>query len=378
MGIYSSLLFVSTFVFILLIGSVDPSNIHIWAFGIQMLWQTFWHLLIQYGECYLNEPVSVRLFLAVSSLMLLTQRITSVSMDVHEKQLVFTFKASSLKTSCVLLLPLVSYFLSVTTLLGGPLGSYRQFVSHMEEISLGPSPSPLGVVFQKLMQVLLLELVRFCLVHFLKQNIYDPSSSASVCGFLWVWALALVLRIRYYSHWKISECLNNAAGFGNCKNSSGDSQEWSDLSDGDFWTAEASSRMSQFARRWNVTTALWLRRMVYTRSKHFPLFMTFGFSMWWHGLHLGHFVGFMTWASAVKADYHIHRYLHPKLSSTWRRLLYTCVGWVNTQMIITCVVVAVELRNMSGLRLLSVTFVGLFPLCNMILLIILFKLNTVR
>nr|XP_019954613.1 PREDICTED: ghrelin O-acyltransferase [Paralichthys olivaceus] len=158
MGIYSSLLFVSTFVFILLIGSVDPSNIHIWAFGIQMLWQTFWHLLIQYGECYLNEPVSVRLFLAVSSLMLLTQRITSVSMDVHEKQLVFTFKASSLKTSCVLLLPLVSYFLSVTTLLGGPLGSYRQFVSHMEEISLGPSPSPLGVVFLKLMQVLLLEL----------------------------------------------------------------------------------------------------------------------------------------------------------------------------------------------------------------------------
>ncbi|XP_060927908.1 ghrelin O-acyltransferase [Limanda limanda] len=368
MGIYSVLLFASTCVFILLIGCVDPSNIHIWAFGIQMLWQTFWHLLIQYREYYLHEPVSVRLFLAVSSLMLLTQRITSVSMYLQEKHL---DNASSKKTSCVRPLPLVSYFLSVTTLLGGPLGSYRQFVSHMEGVGLGPSPSPLSVVFLKLVQVLLLELVRFCLVHFLKQNIYDPSSSASIRGIIWVWALALVLRLRYYAHWKISECLNNAAGFGNCKNSSGDSQDWSGLSDGDFWTTEASSRMSEFARRWNATTALWLRRMVYMRSKHFPLFMTFVFSIWWHGLHLGQFVGFLTWASAVEADYYIHRFLQPKLSSTWRRLLYACLSWINTQMIITCVVIAVELRNMSGLRLLSASFVGLFPLCNMILLVIL-------
>ncbi|CAB1458384.1 unnamed protein product [Pleuronectes platessa] len=111
MGIYSALLFASTFLFILLIGRVDPSKIHIWAFGIQMFWQTFWHLLIQYHEYYLHEPVSM------------------------------------------------SYLLSVTTLLGGPLGSYRQFVCHMEGVGLGPSPSPLGVVFLKLMQVLLLELL---------------------------------------------------------------------------------------------------------------------------------------------------------------------------------------------------------------------------
>lgn len=60
MGIYSSLLFTSTFVFILLVCSVDPSCVHAWVFGIQMLWQTFWHLLIQYREYYLQEPVSIR------------------------------------------------------------------------------------------------------------------------------------------------------------------------------------------------------------------------------------------------------------------------------------------------------------------------------
>lgn len=60
MGIYSSLLFASTFVFILLMCSVDSGNLHIWAFGIQMLLQTLWHLIIQYREYCLQEPVSVR------------------------------------------------------------------------------------------------------------------------------------------------------------------------------------------------------------------------------------------------------------------------------------------------------------------------------
>ncbi|XP_040010569.1 ghrelin O-acyltransferase [Xiphias gladius] len=377
MGIYSTLLFVSTFVFILLLVSVDPGYIHTWVFGTQMLWQTFWHLLIQYREYCLHEPVSIRLFLAVSSLMLLTQRITSVSMDLQEKRAMFTFNASSKSNGCVMFLPLISYILSFTTLLGGPLCSYSQFVSLMEGISLNPPPSPLGVVCLKLIQVLLLELVRFCLVYFIRQTIYDPACSAVLCGILWVWGIALVLRIQYYSHWRISECLNNAAGFGFCESSPGDSRDRSGPTDGDFWTTEASSRMSEFARRWNATTASWLRRLVYKRCTHFPLFMTFGFSLWWHGLHLGHFVGFLTWAATVKADHYIHRYLHPKLCSTWRRLLYNLLGWINTQMVVTCVVIVVELRNMSGLRLLCVTYVGLFPLCNIILLVILVKLSIV-
>ncbi|XP_029296198.1 membrane-bound ghrelin O-acyltransferase mboat4 [Cottoperca gobio] len=376
MGIYSSLLFTSTFVFILLVCSVDPRCLHTWVFGAQMLWQTFWHLLIQYREYYLHEPVSIRLFVAVSSLMLLTQRITSVSMDLQEKRVLLTFNASSKRKACVMLLPLISYILNFTTLLGGPLYSYSRFVSLMSGISLNTPPNPLRVVLLKLLQVLLLQWVRYYLVHFLKHNTYDPATSILLYGVLWVWGLAVVLRIQYYSHWRISECLNNAAGFGFWENSPGDSPEWSRLSDGDFWTIEASSRMSEFARRWNATTASWLRRLIYIRCKRFPLFMTFSFSLWWHGCHLGHFWGIWTWAATVEADYHIHGYLHPKLSSTWRNI-YTCLSWINTQMIVACIVVAVELRNTSGLRLVSITYIGLFPLLNIMLLFISLKLNTV-
>lgn len=286
-----------------------------------------------------------------------------------------TFNASSKRKACVMLLPLISYTLNFTTLLGGPLCSYSRFVSLMAGIRLNPPPNPQGVVFLKLIQVLLLECLRYCLVYFLKHNIYDPYNSIFLYGILWVWGMAVVLRMQYYSHWRISECLNNAAGFGFWENAPGCSPDWSRLSDGDFWTTEASSRISEFARRWNTTTASWLRRLIYMRCKHFPLFMTFGFSLWWHGLHLGHFVGILTWAATVKADYHIHGHLHRRLSSTWRKT-YTCLSWINTQMIVACIVIAVELRNMSGLRLLSTTYIGLFPLCNIILLFILLKLNS--
>ena len=264
-----------------------------------------------------------------------------------------------------MLLPLLSYTLSFTTLLGGPLCSYSRFVSLMEEINLRPPPSPLCVVLLKQVQVLLLEWVRCCIIYFLKHNAHDD--------ILWIWCFALVFRIQYYSHWKISEGLNNAAGLGFQENSSGDScAEWRGLSDGDFWSTEASSRISEFTRRWNITTALWLRRLVYKRCKHFPLFMSFSFSLWWHGLHLGHFVGFLTWAGTVKADYHTH--VCSKSKPTWRKL-YTFLSWINTQMIVTCIVITVELRNMTGLRLLSSTVIGVFPLVNLILLFILLKLK---
>ncbi|KAK2901821.1 hypothetical protein Q8A73_011567 [Channa argus] len=192
MGIYSLLLVISSFVFVILLCSMDPSRIHAWAFSIQMLWLTFWHLLIQYREYYLNEPVSIRLFLAVSSLMLLTQRITSVSMDLQENTSI-----------CV------------------PNGKNQPQTSTQST----------GVGMPK-------------------------TDTGDIAG-------AVVLRIQYYSHWKISECLSNAAGLGFWKNSSGDSSDLSGLSDGDFWITESSSRISEFARRWNATTATWLRRLNY-------------------------------------------------------------------------------------------------------------------
>lgn len=302
--------------------------------------------------------------------MLLTQRLTSLSLDLLDKRVILTFNSSWTAT----LLPLMGYLCSFTTLLGGPLCSYSRFVSQMEEMELKPSPNPLGVVLSKLAQVFALQCLRYFFVVLLKRNPFNPSDSTFMHGILWVWGLGLVLRIQYYSHWKISECLNNSAGFGF---DDGPTGEPNMFSDGDIRTVELSTCMSEFARRWNATTASWLRRLVYTRCKRFPLYTTFGFSLWWHGLHFGHFVGFLTWAVTVHADYHIRRCLSSNSCALLRRVR-TCLAWINTQMVISCVVVAVEFRTPSALRVLFSTSICLAPLCNIILLIILITLSKVN
>ncbi|XP_064792574.1 ghrelin O-acyltransferase [Oncorhynchus masou masou] len=366
MGVYSLLLLISTVIFVLLVCSLSPERVHPWVFGLQMGWQTFWHLLIQYREYYLNEPTDSRLLLSMSSLMLLTQRVTSVSMDLQDGGRV------TLMTQCRVFLPLISYALNFTALLGGPLSSFDQFVYFVEQITISPPPQPLSVISYKGFQVLSLEWARNYLTRLLRDNASSLSvSNNALTDVLWIWGLAVVLRIRYYSHWKISECLNNAAGLGfRGMVREEDSPNWSGLSDGDLWTTEMSCQVSEFARRWNGTTATWLRRLVFQRCKTAPLVMTFGFSIWWHGIHLGQFVGFLVWAAAVRADYQIYKYLKPKLTSTRRRLVRTCLCWLNTQMVMACVVIAIELRSTSSLKILGLTYTGVFPLLNVLFIFI--------
>ena len=60
MGVYSLLLFASTGVFLLQVCSLSPAHVHPWVFGVQMSWQTLWHLYMQYREYYLNETTNIR------------------------------------------------------------------------------------------------------------------------------------------------------------------------------------------------------------------------------------------------------------------------------------------------------------------------------
>lgn len=306
--------------------------------------------------------------------MLLTQRITSLSLDLQENRVIPALNSSRAAARVTPLLPLMAYLCSFTTLLGGPLCSYTYFVSQMEKMELDPPPNPLGIVLSKLTQVFALQCLRYFFLVLLKYNPFNPSDSTFIHSILWLWGLGVVLRIQYYSHWKISECLNNSAGFGF---DDGPTGEPSKFHDGDIRTIESSTCMSEFARRWNATTAFWLRRLVYMRCKRFPLYTTFGFSLWWHGLHFGHFVGFLTWAVAVHADYHIHRLLSTNSCAMLRRV-HTCLGWINTQMLISCVVVAVEFRSLPFLRVIFSTTIGFVPLCNIVLLIILLTLSKVN
>lgn len=275
----------------------------------------------------------------VSSLMLLTQRVTSVSMDLEEGKLILHPRLEG-SVSLSQHLPYACYTLSFVSLLGGPLCPYHQFVSFVQNIEQHPPPSPVHRVSLRLLWVFILEVIKYVLICFLHTTSVNLNSFS---GLLWIWNLSLALKITYYSHWALSECLNNAIGLGFCGDPQTGLQSWSGLSDGEVWTTETSCRLSKFARQWNSTTAAWLRRLIYQRCKIFPLGLTFGFSALWHGLQPGHVIGFLVWAVSVKIDYQLHDYLSPRLSSSWIRKAFRCLGWIQTQMVMACVIITTEL-----------------------------------
>ncbi|XP_026786738.3 ghrelin O-acyltransferase [Pangasianodon hypophthalmus] len=367
MGPYSMLLFITNIIFVLLVRFMEPVHIHYWIFGLQMWWQTLWHFYMQYQQYWLQESPDSRLVLAMSALMLLSQRVTSVSMDLQEGKVIRHFQKSC-QSQVVSLIPFMSYTLYFPALLGGPLCPFNTYVNFVEQISFTPPPSPLTILPWKMLQVLLLLILKFLLTSFLQSSIFSLSSSPCI---LWIWIFSLVLRLNYYVHWKISECVNSAAGLGFSGYSATGGALWNGLSDGDALEIETSSNISTFARLWNRTTAAWLRRLVFQRCSRIPVLMTFSFSALWHGLYPGQVVGFLGWAVAVLGDNKLHKHISPSLNTAWKKGLYTCLSWLYTQVVIAFVVITTELQSLEAFKLFCTTYIALFPLASILILLIL-------
>ncbi|XP_062874301.1 ghrelin O-acyltransferase [Trichomycterus rosablanca] len=366
MGPYSMLLFIAAAIFLLLVNFVEPVHIHYWVFGLQMGWQSFWHFYMQYKQYWLYESIDCRLVLAMSALMLLSQRVTSVSMDLQDGKVIKNDQRRY-QTQLYFFIPLISYILNFPALLGGPLCSFNTYVTFVEQMSISPPPSPFAILPWKLSQVLILLALKNLLASSLQSDIFILSSHLDI---LWIWVFSLVLRLNYYTHWKISECLNNAAGLGFNGRGPNGRALWNGLSDGNAWTIESSKSISEFARHWNGTTATWLRRLVFQRCSRVPLLMTFSFSALWHGLYPGQVIGFLGWAIAVLGDYKLHKLLRSRVKTGWRKGLYPCLSWAYTQIIISYVVLTIELQTFEAVMLFSTTLL-LFPLAIVILLLIL-------
>ncbi|GAA6109112.1 ghrelin O-acyltransferase [Tachysurus ichikawai] len=367
MGPYSMMLFITNIIFVLLVRFMESVHIHYWTFGLQMWWQTLWHFYMQYRQYWLQEPADSRLVLAMSALMLLSQRVTSVSMDLQEGKIIRHFRKGH-QSQVVSLVPFLSYTLYFPALLGGPLCPFNTFVNFVERMSVNPPPSPLTILLWKMLQVLLLLVLKFLLTSFLQSSMFNLSSSPCI---LWIWIFSLVLRLNYYVHWKLSECVNNAAGLGFSGYSTSGCALWNGLSDGDAFEIETSSNISTFARLWNRTTAAWLRRLVFQRCSRMPVIMTFSFSALWHGLYPGQVAGFLGWSIAVLGDHKLHKHLSPRFTTASRKGLYTCLSWLYTQVVITCVVVTTELQSLEALKLFCTTHIALFPLASILILLFL-------
>lgn len=283
--------------------------------------------------------------ITLSTIMLLTQKATSLGLDIHEGVVLLQQGQGLLQR----VLPLCSYLLFFPALLGGPLCSFSRFRAQVE--SSEALPCRLRAVGQRCLCALALQGLRAGLV----AGLAGRQGCAGLGCLPCLWARALLLRLAYYMHWVLDEALLEAAGFG-------PEAGQGDLSLHDLWMLETTHRLAVFARTWNKSTSRWLRRLVFQRCPAQPLLATFAFSAWWHGLRPGQVFGFLCWAVMVEADYRIHPFLSARATSQSVKLLYRGTTWVFTQLIVAYILVAVETESFSMLCLLWTSCNSILPL----------------
>lgn len=306
--------------------------------------------------------------------MLLTQRVTSLSLDICEGKVEVASGSissrSSLSEHLHKALPYFSYLLFFPALLGGPLCSFQRFQACVQ------GSSPLGrrqsfwALAWRVLQILGLECFKVALSRVVSAGAGLEGCRQLECVYV-MWSTAGLFKLTYYSHWILDDSLLHAAGFGSEFGQS--AGEEGHIPDGDIWTLETTHRISLFTRKWNHSTAQWLRRLIFQPSRGCPLLQTFAFSAWWHGLHPGQVFGFLCWAVMVEADYVIHTFAGVFIRSWPMRLLYKALTWAHTQLIIAYIVLAVEGRSLSSLWLLCGSYNSVFPMVYCVLLVLLVK-----
>ncbi|XP_036065258.1 ghrelin O-acyltransferase [Onychomys torridus] len=374
MGPYALLILIPTVCTVVLVSFCGPQEVHRLTFFFQMGWQTLCHLGLHYTEYYLQKPPPVRFYIALSSLMLLTQRVTSLSLDIREGKVEAAWgcigNRSSLSKCLRETLPYFSYLLFFPALLGGPLCSFQRFQACVERpSSLHPSIS-FWALTRRGVQIVALECLKVVLRRVVSAGAGMDKCQQLECIYI-MWSTAGLFKLTYYSHWILDDSLLRAAGFG--PEAGQRSGEEGYIPDVDMWTLETTHRISLFARQWNRSTARWLRRLVFQNSRRWPVLQTFAFSAWWHGLHPGQVFGFLCWSVMVEADYLIHTFANVSISSRPLRLLYRALTWAHTQLIIAYIMLAVEGRSLSSLGQLCCSYISIFPGVYCVLLFLLAK-----
>ncbi|XP_040098822.1 ghrelin O-acyltransferase [Oryx dammah] len=374
MGAFAALVFIPTLCTVVLIHSLGPQDVHRPIFLFQMTWQTLCHLGLHYTEYYLQEAPSTRFCITLSSLMLLTQKVTSLSLDIREGKVVAPSgripNKNSLSEHLRAALPYLSYLLFFPALLGGPLCSFQRFQARVEGPSSLWSRHSFWALTWRVLQILGLESLKVIVRGVVGAGAGLGGCRQLECVFV-LWSTAGLFKLTYYSHWLLDDSLLRVAGFGSELGRSPGEEGL--LPDADIWTLETTHRIALFARKWNQSTARWLRRLVFQQRRTWPLLQTFVFSAWWHGLHPGQVFGFLCWAVMVEADYLIHAFASVFISSWPVRLLYRALAWAHTQLIIAYIMLAVEARSLSSLRLLWNSYSSVFPTVYCTLLLLLAK-----
>ncbi|XP_020624973.1 membrane-bound O-acyltransferase domain-containing protein 2-like isoform X2 [Orbicella faveolata] len=259
-------------------------------------------------------------------LMVLVQRTAYVAFSVHdglardESKLTEEQRRERLK-KVPSLLEYFSYLFHYSTILAGPVCTFREFNDFIDGSDIRPKdpgqkePSPMSDVLRKIM----VSLVCVTVILLTGSNYPiarngDPEFIRSH-HFLWrvlySWISILSVRMRYYFAFTLAEAVNNMCGLGFNGYDENGKGKWNRVTNVDILKLEFATNMKQVLDNWNICTVLWLRRIVYERVPHHRTLAVFVMSAFWHGFYPGYYMAFATCGLMVEAARKVRRTCRP-------------------------------------------------------------------
>ncbi|PAA93180.1 hypothetical protein BOX15_Mlig031592g1, partial [Macrostomum lignano] len=273
-------------------------------------------------------------------LMILTQKLSSLALALHDGHLA---KRGRLRGSesrwchrvdeLPSVLDYLAYSYYLPTLMAGPHVFYSDFIAHFTAHTNSNEDK------QYLNRAVLRALACTGLYSFLVLGlgpmlpyywvVSDTFAQLSLPRrILYVSGAFFLVRCKYYFAWSLAEaaCLAHGFGFSGTDPSTGKPRY--DLAKSFFFKdVEIGTSIRAVVAGWNVSTARWLRELVYERSpgRHATL-LTFALSALWHGFYPGYYCFFVTFAVFTFTARRVRRLVRPHFqTSRSASLAYDCL-----------------------------------------------------
>ncbi|OCT94406.1 hypothetical protein XELAEV_18012077mg [Xenopus laevis] len=317
----------------LLLLLADSRRVHVYTLFLTMGYLTLFHI-----QRFLY-PAEDQMDFTVP-LMMLTQKISRVAFEFHDGHIQTEKPFSSLQRHLAIRtlpspLSYVSYTLGFLGLLAGPVCSYNdyQIFIHGSEKAGNPNVA--------------------------------VSRKLSLCCLLLAGHLVLSDRFSISADpdRSVFDTINNAAGFGYNGISEDGTDRWDLLSNLDIVKIETATSFKMFIDNWNIQTAVWLKEVCYDRSPYNPLFSTFMLSAFWHGVHPGYYLTFLTAVPITLAARRVRRTIRPWFQgNALNKTVYAVITWLCTQIAISYTVAPFMLLEL-GLSLKLYRSLCTYSLC---------------
>ncbi|XP_022101865.1 lysophospholipid acyltransferase 7-like [Acanthaster planci] len=332
-----------------IVAFVDPEKCHIWNFAFCFSYLTFFRAGHFFG---LAAPTA---FSNVVQL-LLTLKLVGVAFEVHDSHDVKTKPKISPSNSQVDtstkaryiadvgdpgIMDVFQYAFCFIGIITGPYYKYKTYCDMIQCKNSKDIPS-IDPLVQRLKTLVPIGLMFLIMSHYLSID-YVRSDEFYTHGYwyrtLYMVPMFMLFRLRMYSAWILSECVCMSAtlgaypvsfkpkvGLGPSVDPAGvDSSDkpteysYETIHNIDWYQCDFTTTFRDGMRNWNMSVQWWLKNYVFFRFpvKAWSTSITMLVSSYWHGIHPGYFLSFLTVPIILIAEDSMMRSFRTEANAPW-------------------------------------------------------------